>query len=442
MTPPKFSLLEGDVGTHLRRLSLPMAMGMMSITLFQLADTYFVSRLGTQALAALGFTLPVTMFFIGIAIGFSVGTASVISRVYGEGNFAKVRQLSTDALVLTFIIGAGAALTGIALIDMIFPAMGASPEIMPLIRRYMHVWCFGLPFFCLMIVGNACMRALGNTGYASMIMTLMSMTSLLLDPLLIFGWGPFPELGLVGAATTLAVSWTATCAFSIYSLVHRKQALSPVLWHPHVKESWKKICHIALPAVFSNQIPPISAGIITWMAAGYGKEAVAALSVATRIESMCILVFYAFAGGVSIFAGQNSGAGNYGRVRQACNIGTRSCLVWGLVMAAIIWPFAHMIPSIFDDNVKVVEYASWYLHWVPVSFGAFGAMLVINAAMNAMARPMAATALIILRVFILYVPLAYLLQIKFGFLGIILALCVTNLLSGGIAVLWQRKTIP
>lgn len=442
MTRPKFSLLEGDVGPHLRRLSIPLAFGMLSMTLFALADTYFVSRLGTAALAALGFTLPVTMFFLGITFGLSVGTASVISRAYGEGNFAKVRQLSTDALVMTFIISTAAALLGLLLIDVIFPMMGAGDAVMPMIRRYMHVWYLGLPFFGLMIVGNSCMRALGNTGYASMIMTIMSVISLILDPMLIFGWGPFPELGLVGAATTLAISYIATCLFSIYTLIHRKQALSPVLWHDNLREAWKKIAHIALPSIFSNQIAPISAGIITWMAAGYGKEAVAALGVASRIEGMCILVFYAIAAGVSIFTGQNYGAGNYGRINQACMLGVRYCLIWGLAMAMLIWPFAYVIPGLFEADAKVTQYAALYLHWVPVSFGAMGAMVVINAAMNAMARPLRATALIIFRTFILYVPLAFLLQMKFGFLGIILALCATNLLSGAMAVYWQRRAMP
>lgn len=442
MSTPKFSLLEGDVGPHLRRLSIPMVFGMLSMTVFSMADTYFVSRLGTGALAALGFTMPVVLFFLGITFGLSVGTASVISRAYGEGNFAKVRQLSTDALVLAFLITVTFAVIGVLAIPYLFPAMGAGPEVMPLVSRYMHVWYLGLPGFGLMVVGNSCMRALGNTGYASMIMTIMSAINILLDPLLIFGVGPFPELGLVGSAATVAFSYTATCCFSIYALVHRKQALSPQLWHPNVGEAWRKLLHIALPSILSNQITPVSAAIIVWMASGYGKEAVAALGVAERIEGTFVLVFYAIAAGVSIFTGQNFGAGNYGRVKQAITIGVRYALIGGLAMAAAIYPFAASAPALFDDNARVVEYTSLYLHWVPVSYGALGTLLVINAAMNAMARPMVAMALIGLRTVVLYVPLAWFLQKTHGFFGIVLALSVVNLIIGAVAVYWQRRTMP
>lgn len=441
MTPLKFSLLEGDIAPHLRRLSMPLAFGMLSITLFNLADTYFISRLGTHELAALGFTLPVGMFFLGITYGMSVGTASVISRVYGEGNFAKVRQMSTDALMLSVIVSLGAALAGIVTIDVMFPLLGASAGLMPLIREYMLVWYLGLPFFGVMIVGNSCMRALGDTRYASMIMTLMSLVSLILDPLLIFGWGPFPRLGLTGSATTQAIAYTLTCIYSLYSLIHRKQALAPRLWHEDSKAAWRRFMHVALPSVLSNQIAPVSAAIITWMAASYGKEAVAALGVASRIEGVCVLVFYAIAAGVSIFSGQNYGAGNFGRIAQACRIGQRNTLIIGIALTAMIWPFASDIPRLFNDNEMVTRYAAQYLHWVPISFGAMGALVVVNAALNAMGKPFVATMLIIVRMFVLYVPLAWLLQKYYGFLGIVLALTLTNLLAGALSVFIRRLFI-
>lgn len=441
MTPPKFSLLEGDVAPHLRRLSIPLAGGMLSMTLFSIVDTFFISQLGTRYLAALGFTLPMVMFFMGVTFGLSVGTSSVISRVYGEGDLDKVRQMSTDALVLTFIITVVAALAGLAVIDPVFRAMGAGEDILPLIHRYMAVWYCGLPFFGVMMVGNSCMRALGDTRYPSAIMILMSVINIILDPFLILGWGPFPKLALMGAALTLLIAYVITCLISLRFLIYKKKVLSPVLWHADTLKSWKRFLHIAVPSMFSNQIAPISAAIITWMAAQYGQEAVAALGIATRIEGMCILVFYAIGAGVSIFAGQNFGARNYGRIAEACRIGSRYSLMWGLAIAAVIWPFAYNIPRFFDTDPVVVGYAAQYLHWVPVSFGFMGMMIVNNAALNAMGRPLSATALIVLRTFVLYVPLAWFLQTRMGFSGIIIALTATNLIIGVAALWWNRRAI-
>jgi Na+-driven multidrug efflux pump len=107
-----------------------------------------------------------------------------------------------------------------------------------------------------------CMRALGDTGYASMIMTIMSGISLILDPLLIYGVGPLPGLGLPGGAAALSTAYVLTCGYSVYSLRYKRDALSPVLWHPGSAASWRRFMHIALPSMVSNQIPPVSGAII------------------------------------------------------------------------------------------------------------------------------------------------------------------------------------
>ena len=434
------TLLEGDVGAHLRRLALPLAWGMFAMTSFSVADTFFISRLGTQYLAALGFCLPVLMFFMGLVFGLSVGTTAAVSRVYGEGSFDKVRRLATDALTLTGGLVVLASVTGFFAIDPVFRLMGAKEELMPLIRRYMEIWYCGLPFLSVMMIGNACIRATGDTRFVSRMMTLLAGINIVLDPFLIFGWGPFPELKLAGAAVTHVVANYVTCMVSMYVLIFRRGIVRPqLLIHEGLAASWKRILHVAVPSVISNQIAPVSAAIITWMAASFGKEAVAALGVATRIESVATLIFYSTGAGVSIFTGQNFGAGNHGRIREAVGTGTRYALAWGIIVAALLWSFALRIPPLFDANPLVVGYTAQYLHWVPISYGAMGAMVISNASLNAMGRPIQATLLILLKAIIIYIPLAYVLQGYFGFLGILTALAITNFAVGLISYLWNRK---
>ena len=441
MTPPKHSLLEGDVAPHLRRLSLPLALGMVGMTIASLADTYFLSHLGTRALASIGFTLPMVMFFLGVTFGLSIGTSSVLARVYGEGDFEKMRQMSTDTLVLTALITTCASVFGVMLMTPAFVAMGAKDDILSDVQIYMAIWYIGLPFFGLTMVANACIRATGDTRYPAAIMLTMSGIQILINPFLIFGWGPFPMLGFSGAATSLLVSYIVTSGISFYFLIVRKKILSPVLWHVKTVDSWKRFLHIAVPAMISNQIAPLSAAIITAMAAIYGKEAVAALGVAKRVEGMCILIFYALGAGVSIFVGQNFGAGNFGRIAAVINLGARWSLTIGFIMALVIWPFAAEIAEIFDKNPKVIAYTTQYFHWVPISFGVMGVMVLVNGALNAMGRPLIATSFIILNTVILYVPLAWLLQKQIGFLGIVIALTMTNLFVGLLSFVYSRRGI-
>lgn len=434
------TLLEGDVSRHLTRLALPLAWGMLALTSFSVADTFFISRLGTQYLAALGFCLPVVMFFMGLIFGLSVGTTSAVARVYGEGDFEKVRRLATDALTLTGVLCGCGAVIGIATIDPVFRLIGAKPELMPLIHKYMAIWYCGWPFLGIMMVGNACIRATGDTRFVSRIMTLLAGINIVLDPFLIFGWGPFPEMKLAGAAATHVAANYLTCMISMFALIYRRKMIDPQrLIHEGLTESWKRILHVAIPSIISNQIAPISAAIITWMAASFGKEAVAALGVATRIESVATLAFYSTGAATSIFTGQNFGAGNFGRIKEAVAAGSRFSLGWGLLIAAFLWIFAEGIPPLFDANPDVVHFTSQYLRWVPISYGAMGTMVISNAALNGMARPVPATLLILLKAIIIYIPLAYVLQQHFGFLGILMALMATNFAVGFISYLWNRE---
>ena len=439
LNPHRISLLEGDIAPHLRRLSFPMMWGMFAMAAFNIIDTFYISHLGTSALAAIGFTLPMVMFFMGIIFGLSVGTTSVLSRAYGEGDFEKLRRMATDSMVLTAILVLSSALAGYFLIDRIFGWMGAREEILPLIHHYMAIWYCGMVFLAIMMVGNSCIRATGDTEFPSLMMMLMSVINVALDPFLIFGWGPFPRMGLAGAAMTLVVTYILTCAVSLYFLVFRKKILLAQLFHGGTVESWKKILHVGIPSIINNLIAPVSTAVITWMAADMGKEAVASLGIATRIEGLSILVFYSLGAGVSIFTGQNFGAGNYGRISEATTLAAKYSLGWGALIAVVLWIFAEKIPLFFDSHPLVIGYTAQYLRIVPLSYGAMGILVTSNAALNAMGKPLPVTILVLLRAFVLYIPLAWMAEKYYGFAGILMALAFTNIAIGSISYLWNKR---
>jgi putative MATE family efflux protein len=439
LNPQHKTLLEGEIAPQVRRLAFPLMWGLFAMTSFNIVDTLYISRLGTTALAALGFTMPLVMFFTGIIFGLSVGTTSVLARAYGEGDFDKVQRLATDSLVLTALLVITASIVGYFLIDYIFRQMGAKEEILPLIHHYMAIWYCGMVFLSLMLICNSCIRATGDTRFPSAMMTLTAVISICLDPFLIFGWGPFPEMGLAGAATTLVFAYTLTCTISLYFLIFRKKILLTRLFHDKAAESWKKILHIGIPSIISNMIVPLSAAIVTWMVARLGQEAVAALGIATRIEALAILVFYSLGAGVSIFTGQNFGAGNYGRISEITSLAAKYALIWGFTIAALLWIFAERISFIFDGHPQVIAYTTLYLHIVPVSYGAMGMMLTANAALNAMGKPLPATVLVLMRAIVLYIPLAWLAERYYGFSGILIALAFTNISVGTASYLWNKK---
>jgi Na+-driven multidrug efflux pump len=142
----KARLIEGPVGRRLFFLTVPMVGGIFAITTFNLVDTFFVAQLGTDELAAMGFIFPVVMFVQSIALGLGIGTASVVSRAIGEGDHRKVRRLTTDSLILAVLLVVVFVTVGLLTINPLFTLMGATPEILPLIREYMTIWYVGMIF--------------------------------------------------------------------------------------------------------------------------------------------------------------------------------------------------------------------------------------------------------------------------------------------------------
>lgn len=441
MNAQRLTLLEGNVPQHVLRLAVPLAGGMLALRMSSLADAWFVSQLGTVQLAALGFTMPIVMLYMGVIFGINVGTSTALSRVYGEGDMVRFKRMATDAIVLSLITVTAAAVLGFALIVPVFRLLGAGDDTMPHIWRYMAIWYCSLPFLGLMMIGNACIRATGNTRFPSAVMTGLAVLSIVFDPLLIFGWAGFPRLELAGAAVTQVIACYITSMISIFVLIFREGILEGPVFHKKFLHSWRAIMQVAVPSMISNQTLPISAAIITWLAAGFGEAAVAALGVATRIESVATLAFYSVGAGVSIFVGQNFGAGNYGRIQEATFAGMKYVFFFGAGVALGLWVFANDIPRLFDDHPDVIAYTAQYLHWVPVSYPLLALMVVCNARQNSTGQPFRATFMILLKAVIIYLPLAWVAQRYLGFFGIMIALMITNALVGLLALYWSRKPV-
>ncbi len=434
------ALTKGSVPLQLLKLSLPLVWGVLSVLAFSLADIYFVAQLGTNALAAMSFTFPVVTVLSSVAMGLGTGVASVIARGIGEGNRQKVQRLTTDSLLLSLLIVGVLATIGLATINPLFTALGAGPDLLPLIRDYMGIWYWGIVFLVVPLVGNSAMRAAGNTVIPSVIMTVAAGANIALDPLLIFGWGPLPALGLQGAAVATVISRASTLVASLAFLHFRERLLSFTL--PSLKtivKSWQRLLSIGLPAVAANLISPLSVGFLTSLIAGYGAEAVAGFGLASRLEALALIGPLALSASIGPFVGQNWGAQQYSRVKQSIKMSFWFCLGWGGLVAVILGAAAPEIAAWFDRDPAVVASATVYLSLVPMSYGALGVVLTASSAFNALGEPLPALGLSCARLLLLLVPLAYLGSQLFGIMGIFWAACLSNVVVGLGAWLWHVR---
>ena len=219
-------MTEGPVGPSLIRLAIPMIFGLVSIMLFNLVDTFYISLIGVRELVAISFTFPVTFTLMSFSFGIGIGAAAVISRAIGEGDQHRVQRLTTDSLLLVALIIICVAGLSFFALDSIFTLMGASTESLPLIKQYMIPWLSGVVFVVIPIVGNSAIRATGDTKTPSWIMIIAAGVNAVLDPLLIFGYGPFPELGIQGAAIATVISYISIMIAGLWVLGIRERMLT------------------------------------------------------------------------------------------------------------------------------------------------------------------------------------------------------------------------
>ena len=438
----KAQLTEGSVPQLLLNMTLPMILGMLGMVAFNLTDTYFVGQLGTDELAAMSFTFPVVMVISSLALGLGIGTSSVISRAIGAGDHQRVRRLTTDSLILSVSLVACFVLLGLLTIEPLFRFLGATPEILPLIKRYMLIWYPGMIAVIVPMVGNNAIRATGDTKTPSMIMLVSVVVNMIVDPLLIFGIGPFPRLEIAGAALATVFGRTITLIVALWVLGHREKMLSLV--RPPLKtvlESWQQILYIGIPAAATNMLLPLSAGVITRLIALHGAEAVAGFGVATRIEMFAMMAVAALSSVLGPFIGQNWGAQKYDRVRQGITASQQFLIVWGIATFGILALAGKSISSIFTDDPLVISAAAAYFWIVPIGYGAQGILRLSTIALNVLNKPFHSAVLTLIQAFVLYIPFAYLGSRAFGLHGIFSAAAGSYIIVAIMAYFWLKSSV-
>jgi putative MATE family efflux protein len=441
MGSERAKLTEGSVSRHLVNMTVPVLFGITTMMTQGFVDAWFLGQVGDRELAALSFGFPILMIVTSVAIGLGAGTSSVVARAIGANDHRRARRLATDSLILSFLITAAVCVVGVLTIDPLFRLLGAPEDMIPLIRGYMLILYSGVPFVVVGMVGMSSMRATGDTRLPSMLMVLAAIINIALDPILIFGVGPVPAMGLNGAAMAALLARGSIFFGTLYLMRYRLNMVSFNKPEPdEMRKSWRDILHVGIPAAGTNAIIPIGMTVITAMIAQYGPEAVAGFGVANRIESLVLVVFYALSAVIGPFVGQNLSGGDDGRIQQALKHCAIFCMGLGLVVALLLASLADFLPTLFSNTPALIEVTRLYLIFVPISYGAYGVVMVMNASFNGLGKPMPAVYISVGRMIVLYVPLAIIGRHFFDIAGIFAAFSIANILSGLIAYEWARRS--
>jgi putative MATE family efflux protein len=412
------------------RLTFSALIGNVAMHLMGIVDTFFISRLGTVELAAASFAIPIHMLYVSLALGIGMGMSSLNSRLIGESRFADSSRLISDGLLFALVFAVTAAFLGSMIMDPLFRLLGADARTLPLIRDYMSILLVGLPPLMLVIIGNSTFRSMGNIKMSATLAGCLSLLNIILDPLLIFGIGPFPEMGIRGAAmaTLLAATITMLVSFVVLGYYEKLLDFAMPRWL-HLKTNWLQILGIGIPAMGANIMTPLAAAIITGMVARFGDEVVAGFGVGSRVESISLIFVMALSSTLPMFIGQNVGAGRNDRAYTALMGCLKIVLGFQCLIYLVLLVLGESIATTFSSNAEVIQVIRTYLWILPLTYGAHGVVVLCMVSLNVLRRPRMALLLTFTRLMILYVPLAYIGSRFWGLQGLFAGAAMGNILA-------------
>jgi putative MATE family efflux protein len=404
-----------------------MVFGVLSILLFTLVDTWFISLLGTKPLAALSFSFPVTFMVSSLAMGMGIGLASNVGRILGSGQHELAERFTTDGLMLATILVAVLSSLGLIFNDAIFRMLGATDDVLVYIREYMIVWYFAIPLLVIPMVGNSAIRSSGDVKTPSLVMLVAGAVNGVLDPIFIF----VLDMGVRGAAVATAVSWLITFIVAVHMLKNKLNLLTfakPVM--STLVENWKQLIKIGIPASLAQMLNPIANASMVAILASYGIAGVAAFGVGTRIEAIFLIFVMALGSVMPTVLGQNYGAKNYQRSAHTIRFTLNAVIGLYLVLYGVIYFLAGPLAGLFTDDPNVLKMATTYLHILPISYAMFGVGTVVTQILNVLSKPMMSLLVNVVRLLVFLIPMAWVGGHYFDTTGVYWGIAISHLVTG------------
>jgi len=405
-------------------------------------DSYFIGFLGTNELAAIGFIVPITQIVTNIGLGLGMAVSSLISKLIGANKLDDAACVVTNGFYLTTLLSITTVIILFWQLENIFCLIGAQPSTLPPILAYMNIWVLAVPAVMFTMLCSSTFRAIGDTKTSAVIAISMTLSNIILNPVLIFGLGPIPALGMEGAAIATLIAVFLSFSIGFYQLYYHEQLVLITLpsWQ-NFSKSVKELLDIAIPAVLANSIVPITAAVLTAIVAFLGTHAVAGYGVGSRVEAVMLIVVYALSSTLPMFIGQNLGAKRKDRIKESIKLSFRFIIIFQLVLYLIVAISAEFIAALFSIEADVQETITLYLRTIPLVYGLSGIIILINVTMNVLGKPKIALYINALRLILLYVPLAYLGSHFFGLKGFYLGIMIGHSLAYLLATIWFKKTL-
>jgi len=423
-------------------LSIPMIMEMGMEALFALVDTFFVSKLGDVATATVGLTETLMVPVYSIAWGLGMGITAVVARRSGEKDKEGARVAAGQSLLIALVVGLALALPAVFAAPWLLRMMGAEPEVMVVAVPYARLMLASNLIVTLLFAINAVFRGAGNAGIALRTLVLANGVNCILDPLFIFGIGPFPDLGVQGAAVATTIGRGIGVCYLLWNLFRTGGAFAVVLpdMRP-VKAIVGNIIKVSIGGIGQFLIASASWIFLMRIVADFGTAAVGGYTVAVRIIIVALLPAWGMANAAATLVGQNLGAQQPERAERSVWLCGHYNMVFMVLVTLFFWIGSPWIVSFFAQNAEADAMAITALRIVSLGYFFYGYGMVLAQAFNGAGDSLTPTWLNAVCFWAIEIPLAYLLAITAGlgpagvFASVAISESILAVLSG---ILFQR----
>lgn len=424
-------LKEENIDKALFKLGIPMVISLLVAALYNVVDTYFVSGLGKEAVAAVSVAFPIQLIFLGIGLTFGAGAGSYISRLLGEKNNKEANIVATVSLFSSAIMAIIIAIVLFYSLDSVMKFIGATPVIMELAKTYTSLFIIGGVLGAVNVtLGNLAVSQ-GAAKISLKAMIVGSLSNIILDPIFIFKL----NLGVKGAAiATLIARVITSLMYFIYFIGDKNLIKIKIQNFKPTVAIYKEILKIGISLLILQILQTIAISKISYAASFYGEEAIAAMGIVLRIVTLGTNVVAGYMKGLQPIAGFNYGAKNYERVQEAIKSSIKWTTLFCIVWTAIIYLFTPSILSIFGKDKDVLRIAIPALRAAVIMFITFGFQFTYATLYLAIGKALAGAFLNSLRQGIVFIPVILLLPKMMGLDGVIYAQAISDVLTTIITV--------
>ena len=413
---------------------------MITVALYNLVDTFWVAKLGYQAIAALTIILPYHILTIAIGVGTGIGIGALTSRRFGESNIEATNHAAGQVFPLAGGFGAIFLLAAVFFPEPILTICGATPDIMDLATQYLVVLGFGTPFLFFLLMGSSLLRGSGEA-VRPMVFTIVSqVANIVLDPLLIFGLGPFPKMGVRGAALATVIGQLLGAGLVFFYMVTGKTAyhVKPAHLKPNLPVI-RDIYRVGFPSMITEITESVVFALFNYVLSSFGSLALAAVGITIRIADLAFMPIFGVSQGLLPIVGFNFGARLWNRLWRAvklASVGTALLLGVALVVLEIFTP--NLI-GIFSKDPELMAIAVPAMRIVMSMIVLVGPSILFITTFQGLSKGKEALLLSLVRQFVFFVPLIFLLPRILGMMGVWLSLPLSDVLAFLVTGLWLLR---